>query len=68
MLKHGKHKKKMLVLILICENLQRLIRPYKPYRINWQIMPQNDHIKKDSKKLTEVEGDPTYSEEQRQRL
>ena len=26
----------------------------------------NEHIKRDSKKLKEVEDDPTYSEEQRQ--
>ena len=66
MLKHRKHHK---IPILICENFWGFIRLCKPYKLannGSKLTEIDERIKKDSKKLKEVENDSTYSEEQRE--
>ena len=61
MLKHKKHKK---ILTLTCASSWVSIRPYKAYKASSSITPDK-RIKRDTKKLEEVENDPTYTDERR---
>ena len=65
MLKHEKHRK---IPILICESSWVSIRPYKVYRVSYNTFKLTEidkRINRDTKKLEEVEKDPTYTDEQR---
>ena len=68
MLRYEKHHK---ILTLICKNFLGIEKAFQSIRGELlnntsQLTDINKRIKKDTKKLKEVEDDPTYSDEQRQ--
>ena len=64
MLKYKKHRK---ILTLTCENFKVLQSIQGELLNNTSKLTEiNKRIKRDTKKLEEVENDPTYTDEQRQ--